>query len=202
MVDYFSKSFSAVVVCGRVNAHVLLKRQRDGLTEIPNRNAFDAKLAEEWGRGLRYGRSLAPLLIDIDYFKAYNDCFGHLGRDERLRKVAKALVDALPRATDFVGRYGGEEFACGLSETDIEGARHVGERMCTAVRDLDLPSPQSAASSIVSINVGVAACMPRSSEHVENLIGRADQALYEAKRIGRNKVQASSSLLLPSRLVG
>ncbi|SEP79121.1 diguanylate cyclase (GGDEF) domain-containing protein [Ectothiorhodospira magna] len=198
--DYISKPFNPAIVRARVRNQVNLKRKtdllerialRDGLTEIPNRRQFDARLAEEWARlSRRPGSSpLSLLMIDVDHFKAYNDHYGHGAGDTALRRVAQALEGSLSRPADLVARYGGEEFVALLPETDLVGARHVGATMLAAVARLRIPHGHSTASPCLSISIGVATHDGESPQpSVEALKQAADQALYRAKIQGRNRV--------------
>lgn len=152
---------------------------QDGLTGVSNRRHFDETLATEWRRATRKASPLALLLLDIDYFKDYNDSAGHQAGDDCLRRVAQALRDSVHRAADLVARYGGEEFAVLLPDTDLESARLIAETLRQNIEALGL----------VTISVGIASGVPtRDGTGIENLVGRADAALYEAKRGGRNRV--------------
>ncbi len=159
----------------------------DGLTGIPNRRTFDRELAEEWARATREGRPLGLILIDIDHFKGYNDHYGHQGGDEVLRRVARALEEAVRRPGDRVARYGGEEFVVILPGTDREGAATVAEALGRAVAALGIPHARNSAAGHVTISQGVAARVPRPGEGPEQLVEEADRALYAAKRDGRNR---------------
>jgi diguanylate cyclase (GGDEF)-like protein len=160
----------------------------DALTGAGNRRHFDAQLDAEWRRSARGGEPLAVVMIDIDYFKSYNDRFGHPAGDECLRRVAEALTGALQRATDSLSRYGGEEFAAVLSRTDERGALRVGEALRAAVAALRIPAPAEAERPFVTVSVGVASVVPpRNGTHAP-LVAAADAALYEAKQAGRNRV--------------
>jgi diguanylate cyclase (GGDEF)-like protein len=154
--------------------------KQDGLTGVPNRRHFDESLANEWRRAARKGSPVTLLLIDIDYFKAFNDNAGHQAGDECLRRVAQALQSSVHRAPDLVCRYGGEEFVVLLPDTDRDSGHRIAESLRRSVADL----------GIVTISVGVASEVPpRDASGAEELIGRADAALYEAKRGGRNTVR-------------
>jgi len=166
---------------------------QDGLTGTANRRSFDSALAAEWNRALRDQTSLALLLIDVDFFKAYNDGYGHQAGDECLRKVARAIAAQPYRPADTVARYGGEEFAVILPATGPGGALEVGERIRSAVQDLAVPHAGSAAWGGVTVSIGVAAAIPSPDEAAASLVSRADQALYAAKRNGRNRVEAAEA---------
>ncbi len=159
----------------------------DGLTGIANRRRFDEVLDREWRRARRENRSLAVILIDIDFFKYYNDTFGHLAGDECLTRVAGALSGQTRRPADLVARYGGEEFAVILPDTGIDGAMEVAEAMRRAVAGLGLAHPNSLTDEVVTISLGLAAAKPLPGQGSERLVRAADEALYLAKRSGRNR---------------
>lgn len=159
----------------------------DGLTGIPNRRSFDEYLAKEWGRSVREENSLSLLLIDIDFFKKYNDGYGHQGGDDCLRKVATTLADTMRRSSDMVARYGGEEFAVVLPNTDIDGAVVIAEELRSAVEKLALEHEFSDVSEFVTISLGAAGIPPECGEDSASLISLSDEALYEAKAQGRNR---------------
>ena len=160
----------------------------DPLTGVGNRRAFDQALDREWRRAQRLQESLGLLMIDIDYFKRMNDTYGHQRGDECLVRVAAAVQRALPRASDLVARYGGEEFACILPATDREGVLEVAERLRSAVAALQIEHAQSD-HRFLSVSVGATACRVLAQDGSPKLIRKADEALYEAKRKGRNRVE-------------
>jgi two-component system, chemotaxis family, response regulator WspR len=178
-------------------ANVQLKRlaEADGLTGIANRRRFDTVLQLEWQRALRTRRPLSLLLCDVDYFKAYNDTYGHVTGDDCLQKVAGVLNSNLRRPADIAARYGGEEFALILPETEREGAIVVAQGCVEQIRALALPHSSSAAAPVVTISVGVATMIPAASEAAPALIAMADRAMYLAKEAGRNRVRASEKYL-------
>ena len=161
----------------------------DALTGIANRRHFDTVLAAEWSRAVRLGQSLALGLIDLDWFKKYNDHYGHLAGDECLRQVARVLAKKLGRTGDLVARYGGEEFVFIAPVTDGENARRLAQLVCEAVQALALPHELSD-FGCVTLSIGVAALVPRRTESPYMLVGRADEMLYQAKAQGRNRVVA------------
>ena len=196
-VDYITKPFNPEIVRLRVHNHLELKRYRDerarlalldGLTGIPNRRAFDDQLSHEWSRALRNQGLLSLIMIDIDHFKSFNDAYGHLGGDDCLKRVATALLASL-RASDFVSRYGGEEFVCILPEADEESALITAERIHRNVELLHLPHCGSLVSPFVTISLGVATLMPSHDFVPDYLIEMADQMLYRAKDKGRNRIE-------------
>ncbi|MBV2163422.1 MAG: diguanylate cyclase [Comamonas sp.] len=164
----------------------------DALTGLPNRRQFDQTLQSEWLRGQRSGQPLALLMIDIDFFKQYNDLYGHPGGDACLRAVAKVLRGAMGRSYDLVARYGGEEFVCLLPECTLEGASAKAQALCQAVRVLQLPHGGSKVGQHVTISVGVAALVPGAEQTSDQLLALADARLYCAKEAGRNRINDGS----------
>ncbi len=159
---------------------------RDGLTGIPNRRHFDKEIEREWNRAIRDRKPLALIMIDIDFFKKYNDGVGHLGGDECLKKVSGALGEIAKRGGDMVARYGGEEFSALLSNSDLKGASILAERMLKGVSDLAIAHPNSEVAGHVTISLGIASHRPERDSFFKALIADADKALYEAKNAGRN----------------
>ena len=166
----------------------------DGLTGIANRRAFDETLNKEWHRAIRSGKPIGLIMLDIDFFKLYNDHYGHQGGDDCLKKVAKGLDTAIHRDADFLARYGGEEFSAVLPGTDLEGAVKVAEEMRQSIKFLQLKHAKSKVSDIVSISIGVASLVPQKDTEPEVLITAADQALYKAKDDGRNRVVTAGEI--------
>ncbi len=165
----------------------------DGLTGIPNRRRIMEFLDQEWRRSQRDGSWLSILMIDVDYFKHYNDTLGHQAGDDCLWLVANCLKRCLNRASDMVGRYGGEEFIAVLPETPRDGAINVAHEMRAGVQALNIEHPDSGAAQVVTISLGVAACQPNSDMTSAKLVSMADQALFEAKRRGRNRFTDAST---------
>ncbi|MGQ0800357.1 MAG: diguanylate cyclase domain-containing protein [Pseudomarimonas sp.] len=159
---------------------------KDGLTGIANRRSFDDRLASEWRRGLRTGKALSLMMIDIDHFKLFNDHYGHVEGDRCIRAVAKALEQGVGRSTDLVARYGGEEFSVILPDTDHDSARWLADSCLQAIAALAIPHAQSTSSAWVSISIGVRTLVVDAETGSEQLVTGADQALYAAKRAGRN----------------
>lgn len=162
----------------------------DGLTEIPNRRLFDETYANEWKRARRNGTPLSIIMMDIDYFKRFNDTYGHAAGDTCLQQVARAISSAAKRSMEFVARYGGEEFVAVLPGTDIKGGRVVAENMRNFVEKLKIPHLKSEVSDYVTISVGLASLeLPLDQdEKSQTLINAADNMLYKAKEKGRNRV--------------
>ncbi|MEI8093169.1 MAG: diguanylate cyclase [Spirochaetales bacterium] len=169
----------------------------DGLTNIPNRRALDAWLDNEWALAQRQKQTVALIMLDIDYFKRYNDNKGHLAGDACLRSVAKILADSLHRTTDFCARYGGEEFVVILHDTELDGGVIVAQRLLDAVDELRVPH-ETSVESWVTVSLGVAAMRPSSDSLPQDLLQAADKALYEAKAQGRHRVCLAWSPPSPS----
>jgi len=169
---------------------------KDALTDLANRRSFDQALEMEWSRGLRGGKPLALLFADVDHFKLFNDRHGHQSGDECLRAIAGVIGKTAIRPTDLATRYGGEEFAIIMPETDMAAACAVAERLRQAVMELDIALGDPSAGSIVTLSIGVAAHVPGSNEAGPDwLLGQADQALYAAKNLGRNRVISADTML-------
>jgi len=201
-VDFITKPINPVIVRARVRTHLTLKLQGDllrasalldGLTGVANRRKFDEDVQTDWRQCLRETAPLSLVLIDIDYFKLYNDRYGHQAGDNCLRLVAKALAETLRRPYDKLARYGGEEFACLLPKTELAGASAIAERMQTRVSELRVEHLGSDVDQVVTISLGVASMVPTPSITPELLLKAADQQLYEAKRTGRARVCALST---------
>ncbi len=160
----------------------------DSLTQIANRLKFDGYLTKQWKQMMREQSPLSILLCDIDYFKQYNDAYGHVMGDGCLKRVARALSETLSRPTDLVARYGGEEFAAVLPQTGDEGAVRVAERMQVAIARLQIPHVSSTVSPYVTLSIGVASAIPQLQRSPASLVDEADQMLYRAKQQGRNKI--------------
>jgi diguanylate cyclase (GGDEF)-like protein len=163
-----------------------LSRQ-DGLTGIANRRYFDSYLVTEVRRGARERQSLSLILSDVDHFKAFNDCYGHQAGDDCLRRVAAALSSAGRRPADLAARYGGEEFAMVLPGTVLDGAVDVAQAVSRVIEGLAIPHARSAVDPKVTLSQGIVALIPEKETSSEDLIQRADQALYLAKQQGRNR---------------
>jgi len=197
--DFVNKPINVVTLRHRVQFHLTMKRQtdllramafKDGLTQIANRRHFDERLLDEWRRCSRSGATLSLLLIDVDFFKRYNDHYGHPAGDESLKQVASALQASLSRPFDLIARYGGEEFACLLPETDLAGATATAVKMEQAVRQLGIAHQASDISQVLTISVGVASLRPDQDNSSASLIQQADVQLYQAKKQGRGQVCA------------
>lgn len=166
----------------------------DVLTGIPNRRSFDARLAEEWQRATRVDTEVSIVLIDVDHFKLYNDAYGHTLGDEVLHDVARAISIGLRGKDDFVARYGGEEFIIILPSCVAEEAGVIAERLRSEIESLGIRHPGSPLG-VLTISAGAASASPRRCRRAGTLVVRADSALYEAKRAGRNRVAVSGSVI-------
>ena len=160
----------------------------DGLTGIPNRRQMDEYLSSEWQRCVRDKTLLAVILIDIDFFKAFNDTYGHQSGDDVLARVARCLSQQIHRPADMVARYGGEEFLTILPDTSIKGALALAEKIRHAVYELRIPTKSSVAGAFLSISCGVSCLNPLEENMLDDVICLADKALYNAKLNGRNRV--------------
>ncbi|WP_418186597.1 diguanylate cyclase [Aliarcobacter lanthieri] len=164
----------------------------DGLTEIPNRRHFDQVFEKEWEYCLRNNKTLCTILIDIDFFKKYNDFYGHQVGDECLKKVAQTLKNSLNRSHDFVARYGGEEFVVILPDTNFEGAIKIAEILRNSIKELNIPHKNSDVSNVVTISLGLSFVIPNNDITPEILLRRSDESLYQSKNTGRDKVSSLS----------
>ncbi len=167
----------------------------DGLTQLANRRRFDEYLAREWQRAAREQKPISLVLTDIDFFKRYNDTYGHQGGDDCLRSCAAAIKESVKRATDLAARYGGEEFAVILPNTEASDAAYVVEEIRGNIAALKIVHAKSAVSRYVTFSFGIATLIPGRNESFENLIVAADKALYQAKEAGRDRYCIYSSHL-------
>ncbi|MFA5354416.1 MAG: sensor domain-containing diguanylate cyclase [Thermodesulfovibrionales bacterium] len=169
----------------------------DFLTGLANRGYFDQYLHEEWLRAVRMQTPLSLILLDIDWFKNYNDNYGHQAGDACLIKVAEAIAAFGKRAGDRVARYGGEEFAIVLVNTDAEQASKIAENVCLAVRNLNIRHDYTEDQKVLTVSVGVATAFPQRESSEKILIEAADKALYVSKRNGRNRVSLACPMEEP-----
>lgn len=197
-IDYIFKPFNSAITKVRVKNHLELKEYRDfleklslmdGLTGIANRRYLDEVLDKEWRRGLREGDLLSVIMMDIDFFKKYNDHYGHLAGDDCLRRVSRTLKKTVQRGGDFAARYGGEEFVVLLPSTSLENAVHMAEKVRKNIESLKIKHQMSDVHEYVTVSLGVATVRPERYMNPTSLIERADLALYQAKHDGRNRVR-------------
>jgi diguanylate cyclase (GGDEF)-like protein len=198
-IDYITKPFRSSIVRARVRNHLELKRYRDflevlstidGLTGIPNRRRFDEVLENEWSRARRNQKPISLLMMDIDFFKLYNDHYGHPAGDDCLRRLAKGMAEAIRRPADFVARYGGEEFILLLPDTDIEGAQWVARNVHEKIQTMKIPHAFSSITERVTLSIGAVSLIPTDDLTRFDLVKFADECLYSAKRNGRNRTEA------------
>lgn len=200
--DYITKPYHVPVVQARIALHLRLARHYhlleslaniDALTEIPNRRHFDRILQEECRRASRSGQTLSLAMLDVDFFKQYNDHYGHAMGDRTLRAIATALRTGLHRPADLCARYGGEEFVLILPDTDHGGAITVADNIRASIEQLAIPHEHSAVSAYVTISVGMASCAGEQMQMTrpEELLALADSCLYQAKAHGRNRVEGT-----------
>jgi diguanylate cyclase (GGDEF)-like protein len=199
-VDFIAKPVNPAVVRARVKTQLTLKFQSDllrklvfldGLSGVFNRRYFDQQLGVEWARSTRSSSPLSAIMIDVDHFKLFNDCYGHQAGDDCLRQIAVTLKTSLKRPADLVARYGGEEFACILPDTPFSDAMGLANELERKVRALSIPHAQSSVAHVVTVSVGVATRTLDSVDDQAALIGLADAQLYEAKQSGRGRVRGA-----------
>ena len=167
----------------------------DGLTKIPNRRRLDDFLQYEWKSAMRRKIALSSIMIDIDFFKAFNDTYGHQAGDICIKQVAKTLSKALKRSEDFVARYGGEEFVVVVKGMNTKDVELLAETLRKKVEKLNIDHINSKVSKFVTVSLGVSTVIPNKDSSPEKLITSADNALYQAKQNGRNKVHAVSLII-------
>jgi len=195
-VDYIIKPFNNTIVRARVRQHLQTLRQIrtikrlgviDPLTDIPNRRGFNDRLDIEWNHAVREKKSIGLLMIDVDHFKRYNDTYGHPQGDALLRAIAKVFCQTLHRSTDYAARMGGEEFAVILPGTDIEGALKIAEQIRAAIENATVPCADGSITR-VTVSIGAQSHTPVPGDSPDDIVIRADKALYAAKESGRNRV--------------
>ena len=166
---------------------------KDGLTGVANRRMFNSVIDVEWASSRRNRQPLSLILLDIDYFKQYNDHYGHLQGDDCLKRVAQALSSAATRARDFFGRFGGEEFVFVLPETDAAAAAKIAERCRQLIFKLQIAHAKSGVSQNLTISLGVGTIVPAHNDELHTFIDEVDRRLYRAKQKGRNRAEFSAS---------
>lgn len=191
-IDRRKRREEELIVATRESQEANLKLQRlaavDGLTEIFNRRYFDHALQREFQRCLRNQSPIAVIMIDIDGFKQFNDFFGHVRGDQCLKRISSELKKLCKRSHDFIARYGGEELVVVLPETAEEGAEKMAETLRARVESLAIDHPKAPVGNCVTISLGVACLVPQPKIAPEELVRRADRALYQSKSAGRNRV--------------
>jgi len=201
-MDFIARPIDAQVLALRIRNQIAMKRLgahlaflagTDPLTGLANRRQFDEAFEREFSRLRRSNAHLSLLMIDIDFFKPYNDTLGHVRGDECLREVAAAIAGVLYRAPDLAVRFGGDEFCGILPETELEGACAVAERIRERVSALQLPHPRSSVSRHVSVSIGVVSVKCSEGQSPSEVVRMADQDLYAAKKAGRNRVVPRNS---------
>jgi len=193
--DFIVKGRAEGIIRARVGMMLDLKRSRDflersaridGLTGVNNRREFEKILEMEWRRASRSNQPLSLIMVDVDHFKAFNDLYGHLAGDSGLRRIASAMESAINRSHDSVCRYGGEEFAILLPETDTIGADLVAQRIRKQVQALGIKHERSSTGLVVTVSQGICTLTPSAVYNPHDLVERADKALYDAKDKSRN----------------
>ena len=164
---------------------------KDGLTCVPNRRMLDQVFEEEWMTARRHQQPLSLLVMDIDFFKQYNDCYGHIQGDDCLKQVAQALSSAATRSRDFFARFGGEEFVMLLPETDASAAIKIAERCQQLMMKLQISHQESEVSQLLTISIGLGTIVPTPKDEIVDFVEQVDQALYRAKECGRNRVKTA-----------
>jgi diguanylate cyclase (GGDEF)-like protein len=195
-VDYITKPFHRSIVLARIATHLRIVEQirfieqlglYDALTKIPNRRSFDNHLATEWGRANREKTPISLLMVDVDHFKQLNDSYGHQHGDAVLQELAVVMKSVLKRAADFLARWGGEEFAVLLPQTDLKGAREVAEQIRAGVEAAGVYCADATGTK-TTVSVGVNAQRPVPETALEEFIHETDKRLYQAKEAGRNRI--------------
>ena len=176
------------------NQKLMLLSRSDGLTGAANKFRFNEAIEAEWARALRSKSSIGLLMIDIDYFKRYNDNYGHVMGDECLKNIVRAIKDVIRDPPDLVARFGGEEFVCLLPGADIAGTTAVGHRVLNEIRQRHLPHGYSDVADSVTVSIGGAAMVPEEGQAFVTLIEAADCLLYRAKNCGRDNISTECTL--------
>jgi diguanylate cyclase (GGDEF)-like protein len=198
VVDYVTKPVRASILKARVRIHLELKSSRDhlkalsiidGLTQVANRRKFDEAIEYEWRRSCRNQRPISLLLMDIDFFKTYNDHYGHLAGDECLKIIAREISTVVRRPADLFARYGGEEFVLLLPDIESRGAAFIAKKVQETVKSVNVSHAYSPVAGYITLSIGVATRVPQEGQSHNDLIGEADKMLYMAKQNGRNQIQ-------------
>lgn len=201
-VDYITKPFNQHELLARVKTHIDLKLARekieklslyDELAGIPNKRYFNIFFEQEWKRSVRDKYPLSVIMIDIDLFKVYNDSHGHIEGDRCLAEIAHLLENSVERPSDFVARFGGEEFVAVLPNTNLEGAKLIAEKMRKSIEDRKIKRLKSNDSDYITISLGVASIHPEEDTDIIGFINDVDNALYKSKENGRNTISVVMS---------
>jgi len=196
-VDYITKPFNSAIVRARIETHLRIISQMriieqfsliDPLTNIPNRRQFDNLMVREWSRATREQTPVGVLMVDVDYFKRFNDTHGHQQGDAALKVVAGTISSSLKRSSDVAARWGGEEFSVLLPNTPLEGALLVAEAIRNNIELAEIPANDGISHNKVTASIGVASFVPSRESTIPEIIRLADEALYRAKDAGRNRV--------------
>lgn len=177
----------------RANQELDFVSKIDGLTNLANRRHFERKLGQDWASAKRTSAYISLIILDVDYFKPYNDHYGHVKGDECLRKVAEVIAKNIRRDTDLAARYGGDEFCIILFNTEAEAAKSIAKKITQDLHEANIEHKQSTISDRVTLSIGVSAMIPSISDDIETLIKMTDTKLYKAKHAGRNQVQGDKS---------
>lgn len=196
-VDFISKPINPRIVRARVKTHLMLKAQSDllrswayldGLTGVHNRRYFDEHLNAEMGRAIRNHSAMSLVMLDVDFFKRYNDRYGHQAGDDCLRRVASSLKNSLMRPGDHIARYGGEEFVCLLPETGFAGAMQLAEQIRKEIIGQQIEHADSSVAPFVTVSLGVGSKPENVQGNASALMNLADTQLYKAKEFGRHRI--------------
>lgn len=196
-IDYVTKPINPPIVQMRVRNHIELQRARnslkhlaitDSLTDLSNRRHFDEVLQNEFNRLSRLSHPLSLIMLDVDFFKKFNDNYGHVMGDSCLKQVAYTIRGSLHRSADFAARYGGEEFACILPNTDLTGAFAIAEQIRINIENLNIPHRNSPIADHITASLGVFTISTYSETYPGEIVAKADRQLYQAKESGRNRV--------------
>jgi diguanylate cyclase (GGDEF)-like protein len=196
-VDYITKPFHEPLVKARVMTHMKIIQQMrmieqlgliDKLTGLPNRRYFDSRMTAQWHQAIRNNETVSFCMLDLDHFKNFNDTYGHQHGDVLLKIIAGVIQSSVKRPTDFIARWGGEEFAVILPGTDINNAVNIAESIRLKVENLEMRDAGTGTKIKVTLSAGVSEAVPTAESSMAEFIERADRALYSAKNSGRNKV--------------
>jgi diguanylate cyclase (GGDEF)-like protein len=197
-VDYITKPFNLAILLARTKTHLTLHQQTkqlyslanlDGLTMIANRRRLNKCLLDEWQNSFLEQIPLSLLILDIDYFKNYNDNYGHLAGDDTLKSIAKVLNNICNHKNMLVARYGGEEFVIVLTNTNVDKAQEIANYICKAIFAINIEHKYSEIEKVVTISVGGATIIPNENDNLTKFLSTVDKQLFEAKKNGRNQVR-------------